>query len=330
MTTTLLLAGDVGGTKTNVAVFSPDTGPREALARASFSSPEFDSLEDMCREFLADVHLPVRTAALGVPGPVVDGHVRTTNLPWEIDTARLTRALRLDRVTLFNDLVAMATAIPLLREEELVTISDGEAQPRGNVAVISVGTGLGHAFATWAGDALVAHPSEGGHVDFAPTSELQDGLLVFLRKRYGRVSYERVCSGVGLPNIYDFLKQVGIAEEPAWLARKLAAAEDRTPVIVDAAIGRGDELCSKTLDLFVSILGAQAGNLALTTFATGGVFVGGGIAPRVLPALRAGGFEESFEDKGRLAPLLRGIPVSLISNPDAALFGAASYGLGAR
>ena len=325
----MLLAGDVGGSKTKLGVFSRKSGPRAPITRATLVSAEYASLEALCRSFLARADLAVRHASLGVPGPVVNGRATTTNLPWEIDELRLREGLGFECVTLFNDLVAVAFALPELEPRELHTISAGEADPYGNVAVIAPGTGLGEAFASYESTGCVALASEGGHVDFAPTTALQEGLLSFLKKRYDHVSYERVCSGIGIPNIYDYLKEIEFAEEPAWLANKLAKAKDRTPPILKAALDaeRSCELCEKTLELFVTVLGAKAGNLALTTLATGGVYIGGGIPPRILPALTDGTFAAAFKRKGRLRPFLEGIPVHVICNPDAPLLGAAFRGL---
>jgi glucokinase len=230
-----------------------------------------------------------------------------------------------------NDLEAKAQAIPLLKKRDLHTLNQGRPVKGGTIALIAPGTGLGEAFLTWDGSRYRTHPSEGGHVGFAPANRLEAELLQYIRDRYqfGHVSYERVCSGLGLPTIYAFLKDRGNVEELDWLAEQLAAAEDRTPVIVNAALGKGKtcELCVTTLNIFVSILGAEAGNLALKVLATGGVYVGGGIPPRILQALDNGRFMEAFVQKGRMPGLLARIPVQVILNPRAALLGAAHRGL---
>jgi glucokinase len=297
----------------------------------TFSSACYRNLESLVREFLSEVDLKVDRAAFGVAGPVVGGRVTTTNLPWEIDEDHLRRVLNLSSVHLLNDLEAIAHAVPLLKGDDLHTLNEGRAVPGGAIALIAPGTGLGEAFLTWDGSRYRAHPSEGGHVGFAPANRLEAELLQYLRDQHGfdHVSYERVCSGLGIPTIYAFLKDQGQAEEPAWLTEQLAAAPDRTPVIVNAAVDkkRRCELCISTLNIFVSILGAEAGNLALKVLATGGVYVGGGIPPRIVLVLENGRFMEAFVRKGRMSGLLARMPVKVILNPKAALLGAACRGL---
>ncbi len=325
----MLLAGDIGGTKTALAIFSPDDGPRAPVVEETFASAYYPSLEALASEFLAENGLPVDRASFGVSGPVTGGKAAATNLPWEMDEGHLGEALGLRSVRLLNDLEAIARAAPFLGSEDLHTLNAGTPDPEGALAVIAPGTGLGEAFLTREGSGYRAHPSEGGHADFAPTGELELGLLQHLLDRFGHVSYERVCSGRGLPNVYGYLKEIGHAEEPSWLAEKLAAAEDPTPIIVEAASDPEApcELCVAALDVFVSVLGAQAGNLALTVVATGGVFLGGGIPPRILPFLDRGRFAEAFGRKGRFFELLGRVPVHVILNPKVALVGAARYGL---
>lgn len=327
----MLLAGDIGGTKTNLAVYSLEGPLGTPLAEKTYPSSRYPNLESLVREFLSEVNLKVDRAAFGVAGPVVAGRVTTTNLPWEIDDEHLRRVLNLSSVRLLNDLEAIAQAIPLLKERDLHTLNEGRAIPGGAIGLIAPGTGLGEAFLTWDSSRYRAHASEGGHVGFAPANRLEAELLQYLRDRHGfdHVSYERVCSGLGLPTIYAFLKDRGQAEEPAWLAEQLAAAKDRTPVIVSAALDkkRTCELCVSALNIFVSILGAEAGNLALKVLATGGIYVGGGIPPRILSALENGRFMEAFVRKGRMSGLLARMPVKIILNPKAALLGAACRGL---
>jgi len=325
----MLLAGDIGGTKTALAIFSPDKGPHAPLAEETFPSARYPSLEALAGEFLAQTDLPVDRASFGVSGPVAGGEAAVTNLPWKMDEAFLGKALGLRSVRLLNDLEAIASAAPFLGSDDLHTLNAGEPDPEGALAVIAPGTGLGEAFLTREGSGYRAHSSEGGHADFAPTDELELGLLGHLLDRFGHVSYERVCSGRGLPNIYGYLKEIGHAEEPSWLAGKLAAAEDPTPIIVEAASDPEApcELCGATVDVFVSVLGAQAGNLALTVMATGGVFLGGGILPRILPFLERDRFAEAFGRKGRFSELLGRVPVHVILNPKVALVGAARRGL---
>ncbi len=324
-----LLAGDIGGTKTSLAIFSSDNGPRSPLAEATFPSDVYPSLETVVREFLSEVKASVHRASFGVAGPVVGGQAEITNLPWVLDETRLADALGLTTVRLLNDLDSVAYAVPILEKDDLHTLSEGHPVVDGALAIIAPGTGLGEAFLTWHGSRYIPHASEGGHADFGPTSPLEVGLLQYLLDRFEHVSYERVCSGLGLPNIYAYLRDSGYAEEVPSLAQQLAAAEDPTPIIVKAALDEGThhELCLATLNTFVSILGAEAGNLALKVVATGGVYLGGGIPPRILPVLANGEFMHAFQSKGRLSELVTQIPVHVILNPEAALMGAARYGL---
>jgi glucokinase len=325
----MLLAGDIGGTKTKLALYDLHAGPRTPLREETFPSARFPSLEAVVRAFLGTAHEPVDRACFGVAGPVVDGHAEVTNLPWIIDERHLQQELRIASVRLLNDLVAIARAVPLLEPGDLHTVNAGTPVREGAIAVIAPGTGLGEAFLVWDGTRYRACPSEGGHADFGPTTPEQHGLLRYLEARLEHVSYERVCSGLGLPFIYAYLKDTGDAEEPGWLRDQLAAAPDPTPVIVDAALGRGEEcpLCAAAVRIFVSVLGAEAGNLALKVLATGGVYLGGGIPPRLLPVFRDGRFMDAFTRKGRLSRLLVQMPVHVIVHPDVALFGAACEGL---
>jgi glucokinase len=326
----MLLAGDIGGTKTNLAIFSSEAGPRAPLVEATFPSADYASLEALVREFLSLVDLKVERASFGVAGPVVGGQATVTNLPWVIQETQLEEALNLSPVRLLNDLEAIANGVPALEPTDLHTLNEGQPAPGGAIAVIAPGTGLGEAFLTWDRSRYRAHASEGGHASFAPMDSLEVELLCYLQRRFDHVSCERVCSGIGLPNIYAFLRDTGYAEEPDWLAEELAAADDLTPLIVKGALDDESpcELCIATLNTFVSTLGAEAGNLALKALATGGVYLGGGIPPRILPALERERFMEAFRRKGRMSDLLARMPVHVILNPKVALLGAACHGLG--
>ena len=319
----------IGGTKTTLAVYSPDAGPRSPVAEATFHSGQYPDLESIVREFQSTHGQAIDRAAFGVSGPVVDGHVTTTNLPWELDEQRLRSELKLDSVRLLNDLTALANAVPHLQAQDLEALNSAEPDPGGAIAVIAPGTGLGEAFLTWDGARYQPHGSEGGHADFAPTNLLEVELLRYSLARHEHVSYELVCSGHGLPNLYAFLKDSRAAPEPRWLAEQLVAAADRTPVIVNAALdqSRPCPICTLTLKLFVAILGAEAGNLALTVVATGGVYVGGGMSPHLLPALHRDTFLQAFQRKGRMSTLMARLPVHVIVNPKAGLMGAAYAGL---
>lgn len=325
----MLIAGDVGGTKTSLAVYSRKGGMRQPLFEKMYYSADYDGLENMVSEFMETFHVVADDAVFGVAGPVVGARATTTNLPWVITVENLVRTLHLKSTTLLNDLEAVAYGVPLLSENDVCMINEGKERPGGTVGVIAPGTGLGEAFLISGGTGLRAHASEGGHTDFAPAGDREIELLRYLVKKYGHVSYERVCSGRAIPDIYEFLKAAGFGKEPAWLAAELSRSEDATQVIVHNALDPKERggLCRKTLDLFISILGAEAGNLALKVMATGGIFIGGGIAPRIIPLIREGPFMEAFTHKGRFARFMEGIPVRVILNPRAALMGAAFYGM---
>ena len=328
----MLLAGDIGGTKTTLAIFSEDRGPREPVVRETFPSKEYDGLDVMVQDFLGQVDVEVDRAAFGVAGPVIANHVDVTNLAWSVDADELRETLGLSSVRVLNDLASIANGVLFLEPDEIHTLQEGKRDPTGAIAVVAPGTGLGEAFLTWDPDTerYRPHASEGGHTDFGPMTPRQIQLLRYLWARHEHVSYELVCSGMALPNLYTYFRSGGYAEEPDWIAERLAQAEDPTPIIVGAALDddKPCELCSLTLNTFVSILGAEAGNLALKVMATGGVYLGGGIPPRILPALEEERFLEAFRSKGRHTDLMDRMPVHVILNPDIALLGAASYGLG--
>lgn len=325
----MLLAGDIGGTKTNLAIFPLDGEPRVPLVEATFPSGQYESLETLVAEFLARNNVTIERASFGVAGPVVAGRAKVTNLPWSMDEQRLQEALHIPKVRLLNDLDAMAHGVPFLQPEDLYTLNTGKAVPGGTLAVIAPGTGLGEAFLTWEGDHYHAHASEGGHTDFAPTNSSEIEMLRYLLERFDHVSYEHIVSGIGLPNIYAYFKEVVSLTEPAWLTAQLATTSDPTPIIIAAALDktRDSELCSATLRTFVSILGAEAGNLALKVLANGGVYIGGGIPPRILPHFMDETFLQAFQAKGRFSQMLANIPVNIITNPKLALLGAARHGL---
>jgi glucokinase len=320
----MLLAGDVGATKTSLALIAPDRGARAPVREVTLPSSRCPSLEALVLEFLHDVGMPVERACFGVAGPVVAGQARLTNLSWVLDEVPLARGLGITAVRLLNDLEATATAIPFLRADDLTTLAPGEPVAHGAIAVIAPGTGLGAAYLTWDGTCYRAHPSEAGHTDFAPLNADQADLLAYLRERHDHVSYERVCSGRGIPNIYAWLTERGCGPEPPWLAEQLAAASDPTPVIIRAARNGegGAALCRATLDIFVDILAAEAGNLALAMMATDGVYIGGGIPLHIMPRLSRERFLAAFRNKGRVTGLLERIPVHCIRTPKAALLGA--------
>jgi glucokinase len=336
----LLLAGDVGGTKTILTALRPNDGSgagggavAEAVAEATFDSRRYDALETIVDEFLDRAELKahrgrVARASFSVAGPVASGRALLTNLGWQLDGERMRVAFGLESVDLVNDLQATAYAVPRLSASHLHTLQPGDPVADHPRAVIAPGTGLGEAFLVWDGGQWEALPSEGGNADFAPTTARQLELLRFLQPRIGHVSWELVCSGIGLPNVYRFLKETGAEPEPPWLAERLAAAADPTPVIADAALGPDAvPLCARTLELFVEILAGEAGNMALRLLSSGGVYIGGGIPPRILPLLRTERFLNAFRGKGRFEPLMTTFPVHVILEPRSALLGAVHYAL---
>ncbi|MDQ7859700.1 MAG: glucokinase [Armatimonadota bacterium] len=323
----LLLVGDVGGTKTDLAVFVDGGDLRAPVAYERIASAAFADLEAAVGAFLARTGLGVERACIAVAGPVVGGRVELTNLPWVVDAASLAARLGVAAVDLLNDLEAVAHAIPHLGPDDVRTLHAGVPAPGGALAVIAPGTGLGQAFLTWDGTRHRAHPSEGGHADFAPADELQVELLRFLRARIEHVSVERVASGLGLSNVYDFLLARGAEPERPEVTAAIAAAPDRTRAIIEAArdARAPSRLCQAALALFVDALGAEAGNLALKVLATGGVYLAGGMVTAIGPALDRG-FMRAFVRKDRYAGLLGRMPVHAITNPRVALLGAARRG----
>ena len=321
----LVLAGDIGGTKTNLALFSVHGEKLHSESLRTFPSKRYSGLIPVLQEFLAGSDRAIDAASFGIAGPVVDGKVKTPNLPWMIDTAEVRRALKLEAVTLLNDLEAAAYGIITLENDEFCTLNEGTMRHSGNKALIAAGTGLGQAILYDDGHHFHPLASEGGHGDFAPRNELEIELLRYLIGRFGHVSYERVVSGPGLFNIYRFLKDVRGIEEPKWLTDRLAAADDASAVISKAALAGETEICVKTLDLFVSAYGAEAGNLALRAKSVRGLYIGGGIAPKLLDKLKDGAFMRAFVDKGRYTDLLAATAVQVVLNEQAALRGAAYY-----
>ena len=323
----MLIAGDIGGTKTDLAIYSTERGPRAPLTQMEVRSADYASLQAIVAEFLAKVDVSVDVASFAVAGPVIAGHVKTTNLPWVMDEDTLAQDLKLRAAHLLNDLEAVARSVPVLQAADLVTLNQGEPVVTGPIAVIAPGTGLGESFLTWNGHYL-AHSSEGGHSDFAPTDERQIQLLKYLLRRFDHVGVERVCSGIGVPNIYEYLRDEEQIPEVPDVARAIASAKDRTKAIIGAATDphNPSALCRATVDILVSILASEAGNLFLKVFATGGVYLAGGVALHVLDGLQEPRFIETFARKGRFRNLMERVPVHVIT-ARAALIGAAAYGL---
>ncbi|GCE30656.1 glucokinase [Dictyobacter alpinus] len=335
----MLLAGDIGGTKTNLALYASKDDLRTPLREAKLPSAQYATLAALVHDFIKQVDLSdikIERAVFGVAGPVVAGKAKITNLPWRMEEKQLEQTLNIPSVTLLNDLAAMATAIPLLRSTDLHILNAGKPASHGTLAVVSPGTGLGEATLTWDGAHYRVHPSEGGHVDFAPTNAFEIGMLIYLLERMPHVSYEHVCSGIGLPNIYAYVKTSGMFDEPAWLRDKMAQTKDITPLIVQGAMGTSTDglagsheqepICVATVKAFASILGAEAGNMALKTLATGGIYLGGGLPPRMLPFLEDPEFLRAFTSKGRFAEMLKDFPIYVVLNSKVGLIGAASFG----
>jgi glucokinase len=349
----MILAGDIGGTKTHLALFEWTSKRVEASREETFHSADYQSLEDLVEEFLSrPVSDPmplaeteetagspdqgsqeqpeksppppiIDAACFGVAGPVINNQARTTNLPWFVDGPSIAQRFNIKRIRLLNDLVATAHGVLLLTEDELVVLNAGNPpEKRQALALIAAGTGLGEAILFWDGERYQPRPSEGGHTDFAPNSDSEIELLRHLRGSYLHVSYERVLSGPGLHAIYDYLRDAK-KNEPTWLAEKIKV-EDPAATIAEAGLTGKVEIARQALDLFASIYGAEAGNLALKAMALDGVYVAGGIAPKLIEKLKDGTFMRAFTNKGRYKRLLSTIPVKVVMNPKTGLLGAAS------
>ena len=322
MDKTFVLAGDIGGTKTNLGLFLKGKERPVPKVIETFSSQSAPDLEHIIRQFLEIHPVPVTHACFGIAGPVVNGKSKTTNLPWNISEDRIKKQFNFDHVKLVNDLAATAMAIHLLKKDEFFPLNQADSIKDRNLALISPGTGLGKAMLIYQNGRYLPVPSEGGHADFAPNSETETELWRYLHQRYGHVSIERVVSGSGLVNIYNWLKDSGRLTEPDWLKQKLKKM-DPAKVITEIALASKDSGCVEALNMFVSIFGAVAGNLALTNMTTGGVYLGGGIPPKILSKLEEGIFMKAFTNKGRFKTFLEQIPVKVILNDKAALIGAA-------
>jgi len=323
---TVILAGDVGGTKTYLALYSTAASNFEPLAETRYATPDYPNLGALLQAFVQETGRQPGRVVVAVPGPVRQLPVRAVNLPWLIDPDELRAALQVDQVTLLNDLEATSYGTQMLKEKDLVVLNEGETDPQGNVAVIAAGTGLGEGGLCWTGDHYTAVASEGGHATFAPNSDLEAELWVYLNRKFDHVSWERVVSGPGLASVYDFLRDTDRGPEPSWFGEALEKAGDRSGLISQIALEGRCELAVQALDLFVSLYGAEAGNLALKFMATGGLYVGGGIAPKIADKLRNSSFVESFLNKGRMDKALRLVPVKIILNDKTALLGAAYRG----
>ena len=317
------LAGDLGGTKALLALYVTTEQGYALVREQRFVSSDYEDFSGIIADFLRGSEPHPQTAAFGVAGPVADGRARMTNLGWLLDQEVLREQFQLAEVILLNDLVAVAQAVSILPPEDLLVVNAGTVAPQGSRAVIAPGTGLGEAYLCWNGTDYTPFPSEGGHADFAPTSELEQGLLSFLRAAHDHVSYELVCSGKGIPNIYRYLTQGAGMRVPPAFQEALAAAPDFNPVLLGQALAKEGEVARLTLEIFFSVLAAEAGNMALKFLSTGGLYLGGGMLPRLLSVFDAKRFMERFAGKGRMAGILSSIPVRIITTDNAGLNGAA-------
>jgi len=319
----MILAGDIGGTHARLAFFDAANGRLKLVTEEAFPSREYHGLEEIVSSFVGKERAGVDAACFGIAGPVRNGRAEVSNLPWIVESSRLAQELKVRSTFLINDLEANAWGIGTLDTADLAQINIGAEQPVGNQAVIAAGTGLGEAGMFWDGRLHQVFACEGGHADFGPRNDLEVEMLRYLFAKFGRVSYERVLSGPGLVNIYHFLRDTRHGEEPAWLAEEFSSGRDAAAVISAAGLTGKSALCEHALEMFVSIYGAEAGNLALKIFATGGVFISGGIAPKILPKLKTRTFRDAFVDKGRMRPLMEAMPVHVIVNENTGLLGAA-------
>jgi len=323
----MILSGEIGATRTRLAAFETEGNSLHRVVEKLYLSQEHSGLSGIITDFIRTEGIPVQSACFGVAGPVKRGRSKISNLPWTIDAHELAKQLKLSTVGLINDLEAYAYGIDALDSKDFITLNEGSEDEEGNRAVISARTGLGMAGLYW--DGFRHHPfaCEGGHADFAPTNGLEMELLAYLQKKYGRVSCERILSGPGIKNIYDFLRDTHKQDEPQWLKEQMSAAPDPPALISQLALEGRAAICDQTLSLFVSIYGAETGNCALNFLTTGGIFLGGSIAAKIVPKMKDPIFMQSFLDKGRMEQLLKEIPVKIVLNDDSGIIGAARYTL---
>ena len=320
----MILAGDIGGTKTNLAVYAADTELNVPIIEECFHSQRYDSFLALLKDFFTNNAVQIQKACFGVAGPVINGRCSTSNISWVVDEKEIRETFNIPQVKILNDLESMGYGTLLLKDNDLKIINPGSPVEHGNIAVIAAGTGLGEAFLVWGNGRYRVIASEGGHTDFGPRNALEIELLKFLLNEFEHVSYERIVSGIGLKNIYQFLKHHQNYQEPAWLTERFAR-EDPNVVISESGLASRDPICEQTLQMFMSIYGAEAGNLALKVMSTGGIFIGGGIAPKILPAFNNGEFLNALFGKGRLSKVITKMPVKIILNEKTALLGAAHF-----
>src|ERR1700683_561611 len=323
----MILAGEIGATRTRLAAFETEGNRLQCVGEKKYVSQQRDGLSGILADFIKTEGIPVHSACLGVAGPVRAGRSKISNLPWVIDARELAKQLKLNSVGLLNDLEAYAYGIDGLESKDFITLSEGTEEAEGNRAVISAKTGLGMAGLYW--DGFRHHPfaCEGGHADFAPRNDLQMELLAYLQKKYGRISCERILSGPGIKNIYDFLRDAQKAEEPEWLRTAMSAAPDPPALISQMALEGKAPICNQALSIFVSVFGAETGNGALNFMSTGGIFIGGSIAAKIVPKMKDPMLLACFLDKGRMGTILKDMPVKIVINDDCGMIGAARYTL---
>lgn len=322
----IVLAGDIGGTNIRFALFSAEAGLSKSVKEEVYPAREYASLKAVLGEFMRKVEAQPESAAFVLAGPVVGDEVDITNLPWTVSKSEVAEVLGDIPIGFYNDLAGVSNFVPLLTSEDVRVLNPGTPMEEGTKAVIAPGTGLGEGFLVWSGSDYVVQSSEGGHVSFGPINDLQDELLNFMRRRYGHVSYERVCSGSALPDLYEFMKKRERWQEPDWFKQALEKVKDKAPVIVHAAFDhdRPIEVCKQVVDLFVDILASEAGNLVLKVMATGGIYLAGGIPMKILPALEER-FVQSYVAVGRFSDLVASVPVYVVIHPQPALFGAGRF-----
>ena len=318
----MYLAGDIGGTKTHLAIYKKEGSKVVCVREKKFPSQKYPNLRSIVKEFLLEE--VVKKACFGIAGPVRNGKSHATNLPWVVDTEVLSTTFNIEKVSLINDLEANAYGVKELSKEELFELNKGDPDGVGNQAIISAGTGLGEAGIFFDGNRYYPFACEGGHSDFAPRSPVEDELLIYLREKFTHVSYERILSGPGLYNVYEFVVKTKKKVEDQAVFDEIKAG-DSAKLITEKGMSNASEACAYTLELFVSIYGAEVGNMALKMLAFGGIFIGGGIAPKILSVIKKGSFLASFKEKGRFSGLLESIPIHVILNDNTALLGAMVY-----
>ena len=323
----MILAGEIGATRTRLAAFESEGNKLQCIVEKTYKSQEHSGMAEIISGFIRTEGIPVHSACFGVAGPVRGGRSKISNLPWTIDSRELAAQLRLSTAGLLNDLEAYAYGVDGLESKDFVTLREGAEDAEGNRAVISARTGLGVAGLYW--DGYRHHPfaCEGGHVDFAPRNDLEMELARYVRNKYGHVSCERILSGPGIKNIYEFLRDMNKAEEPAWLKDQMDQAPDQPALISRLALEKKAQICEQALSLFVTVYGSETGNCALNFMSTGGIFIGGSIAAKIIPKMQDPIFMQSFLDKGRMRSLLEDMPVRIVLNDNAGLIGAARYTL---